>query len=219
MNGFNRLARPYRWMEYVTFGRALERCRFHFLPQLVTVHNALLLGDGDGRFAARLLQISPHAHVHAVDGSEAMLAALQSRCGGQATTYCADLSRGVPVAIRDVPFDLVSTHFFLDCLSASEIDRLATELRPLLKGDARWLVSEFAVPQHGAMRWIAALVVRWLYLSFRMLTGLRTQQLPAYRPVLEQHGFVIAETKHWMGGLLVSELWQFTALEVTRSPD
>ena len=30
---FDPIARPYRWMEYLTFGPALARCRNHFLPQ------------------------------------------------------------------------------------------------------------------------------------------------------------------------------------------
>ena len=43
---FDRLARPYRWLEYATFGRTLERCRFHFLPALTSARRALVLGDG-----------------------------------------------------------------------------------------------------------------------------------------------------------------------------
>jgi hypothetical protein len=32
---FNRIARPYRWLEYLTLGKALENCRTHYLPQLL----------------------------------------------------------------------------------------------------------------------------------------------------------------------------------------
>ena len=56
---FDRLARIYRWMELVTFGPLLGRCRYRFLEQLCNCRTALLLGDGDGRFAARLLAANP----------------------------------------------------------------------------------------------------------------------------------------------------------------
>ena len=56
---FDLIARPYRWLEYLTFGPALARCRNHFLPQLTDRRAALVLGDGDGRFLARLLAPTP----------------------------------------------------------------------------------------------------------------------------------------------------------------
>jgi hypothetical protein len=52
---FDRIARPYRWLEYLTLGRSLERAREVFLPLLKDRRQALILGDGDGRFTARLL--------------------------------------------------------------------------------------------------------------------------------------------------------------------
>ena len=76
---FDRLARAYRWMEYLSFGRALEHCRFHFLDRLGDRRRALALGDGDGRFTARLLAHYPAIRAHAIDGSAAMLEALRRR--------------------------------------------------------------------------------------------------------------------------------------------
>ena len=64
---FDRIARPYRWLEYLSLGRALERCRFHFLPRLRDCRRALVLGDGDGRFTAKLLDANPSVQVDAVD--------------------------------------------------------------------------------------------------------------------------------------------------------
>jgi ubiquinone/menaquinone biosynthesis C-methylase UbiE len=240
MSGFDRLARPYRWMEYLSFGRALERCRFQFLPQLAHTQHALLLGDGDGRFAERLLRamvdhkalpttndpttsrtgpqclasetwVSESTRVVAVDGSEAMLALLRSRCAfanSLLATYVADLSQGLPHALRNEHFDLITTHFFLDCLTTGEVEHLVTAVRPCLTADARWVISEFAVPTRGAMRLPAWIVVRGLYLSFRLLTGLRAQQLPDYRSAMLAHGLVLQEQSVMLGGLLTAELWR-----------
>ncbi|MCU1248095.1 MAG: methyltransferase type 12 [Edaphobacter sp.] len=57
---FDRIARPYHWLEYLTLGKALERCRNHHLPQLLDRRHALVLGDGDGRFLAQLLKQNPN---------------------------------------------------------------------------------------------------------------------------------------------------------------
>ncbi len=45
---FNRLAQIYRWLEYLSFGPFLWRCRIRFLPDLAHCRRALVLGDGDG---------------------------------------------------------------------------------------------------------------------------------------------------------------------------
>ena len=44
------------------------------------------------------------------------------------------------------PYDLIVTHFFLDCLTTAEIQSLAATLRAARRPQALWLVSEFAVP-------------------------------------------------------------------------
>lgn len=213
MKGFDRLARPYRWMEYLSFGTVLERCRFHFLPQLRHTHHALLLGDGDGRFTATLLQQAPQAHAIAIDGSEAMLYALRQRCEAihaddRLTTICQLLNEGLPTAVQASQFDVVTTHFFLDCLSEAEVDCIAHDAITCTTASAQWVISEFRIPAHGAMKLPSRIVVRLLYLAFGILTGLRTQQLPAYESILPKHGWYQSQQQTWLGGLLVSQLWQ-----------
>lgn len=208
-SGFDRLAKPYRWMEYLTFGRALQRCRLRFLPDLTKTQSALVLGDGDGRFAEKLLRAAPQCRLHAVDGSVAMLRVLQTRCGAgdRVSTHRADLAQTLPDAVCTGTFDLVATHFFLDCLTTPQADALVAQVRPLLRPGACWVVSEFDIPR-GAMRVPSAVIVRALYAGFRVLTGLRTQRLPDYRSAMERYGLVCRTRVASMGGLLVSELWE-----------
>ena len=209
-NGFDRLAKPYRWMEYISFGKTLERCRFRFLGDLSQVHSALVLGDGDGRFAAQLLRAAPACRMHAIDGCASMLLALKTRCGAdrQVFTHCADLTLDMPSAVCSESFDLVATHFFLDCLTTAEVGTVVQRIKPLLRPGAAWVVSEFEVPGNF-MRVPAALIVRMLYLAFHALTGLRTRRLPEYREALKRNGFACRKRVPSCGGLLVSELWAF----------
>jgi ubiquinone/menaquinone biosynthesis C-methylase UbiE len=219
-SGFDWLARPYRWMEYASFGRALERSRLHFLPALAGARNMLVLGDGDGRFAASLLTAAPGAHMVAVDGSSAMLQALRDRCtsaaaGDRVVTLQADLAQGLPQELRGHRFDVVATHFFLDCLSDAEVNRLAGELRDAMEPGGCWVVSEFA-EAHGIMRLPSRAIVRALYLSFRWMTGLGTQRLPKYRAAFHDHGFTLTHQVERRYGLLVAEMWHCMPATVDR---
>lgn len=209
---FNHIARPYRWLEYLTFGRSLERCRFHFLGQLYPCRSALVLGDGDGRFLARLLAADPGLHADAVDSSRVMLHLLRQRTHAAIDNARTRLRVHHTSALHFAPdhsYDLVVTHFFLDCLTSAEIATLVARLVPHLQPGALWLVSDFSIPS-GAMRWPARAIVRLLYLAFRLITGLRVTRLPDHAAALAAAGFTRTTRHLSLGCLLFSELWEYT---------
>ncbi len=206
-SGFDKLAQAYSWMEYVSFGPMLQRCRVHFLPFVGDARQALLLGDGDGRFCAALLVAAPQVHVMAVDESARMLQALLHRVersgnNRRVTTVHADATAWLP----DGEVDLVCTHFFLDCLSDDDVEALIKGVR-LRCPRGRWVISEFAVAP-APLKWLSRAVVGGLYLAFGVLTGMRTRRLPDYASSLCRHGFVCTAVHTRMLGLLRSELWQ-----------
>ena len=204
---FDRLAGIYRWMEWATFGPWLGRCRRAFLPELATARRALILGDGDGRFTAALLAANPAVVVDAVDASPAMLRALEQRSGSHAArlrTLVADARRWTPEAAG---YNLVATHFFLDCLTTDEVKALAARIRPALTSEAAWVISEFAEPPNPYGRLLARPLIAFLYLAFWLMTGLRVRRLPEHGPALRQAGLILRSRKTWMGGLLAAELW------------
>ena len=204
---FDRLAGVYRWMEMATFGRALWRCRCLFLDELRNCRTALVLGDGDGRFTARLLQENPHVRVEVIDTSKAMLRALLRNAGvhrHRISVHHADARQWLPGTSR---YDLVVSHFFLDCLSTDEVTALAERLRPCTSDQTRWVVSEFAIPAGWFGKLVAQSLVTSLYLAFRLLTGLRVGRLPQHRSALSRAGFVLDQEFPSLDGLLVSEMW------------
>jgi len=206
---FNRLTALYRWMEYLSFGPWLSLARSAFLPQLASCRRALVLGDGDGRFTARLLRANSIVEVDAVDASSAMLKALLRRAGPHADrvrTHFADARTWTPTAACD----LIATHFFLDCLTTGEVETLAIKLRAAASPSALWLVSDFAIPANWYGRVVAGPVVWALYLAFGMLTGLSVRRLPDHSSALRKAGFVLHERRFLLGGLLISELWRAT---------
>jgi SAM-dependent methyltransferase len=207
---FNLIARPYRWLEYLTLGRAIERCRIHFLPQLRDRRHALVLGDGDGRFLAQLLAHNPHLGADAVDTSITMLRLLRERSEAATPDAKTRLSIHHANALTfplGSPYDLVVTHFFLDCLPQAELNTLVTRVASTLAPEALWLVSDFRIP-NGIMRLPALALVHGLYFAFRVLTGLRTVRLPDYATPLTQSGLVRIAHQHSFAGLLTTELWQ-----------
>jgi len=204
---FNRLARVYRLLEWFTFGPFLWRCRCAFLGEMQNQRAALVIGDGDGRFTARLLDQNPCIRIDAVDASDSMLRQLKQHAGRNASrvqAHCADARK---LCLEPRAFDLILTHFFLDCLTTVEVETMAIGLRQSVSPDATWVVSEFAIPGNRYGRLVAEPLVTALYLAFGLLAGLTTRRLPEHRQALARAGFALAKQRQWLGGLLVSELW------------
>ena len=205
--GFNGLARIYRWMEYASFGPWLWWCRCAFTNELSGLRRAAILGDGDGRFTARLLAANSQVEVDAVDASEAMLRSLVRRAGrnaGRVRAHCADARKWQP---DTASYDLIVTHFFLDCLTTDEVRALAMKMRHTSAHGARWVVSEFAEPESRLGRAAARPIVWLLYRAFGLLTGLEVRTLPDHHAALREAGFALEKKRTWLGGLMVSELW------------
>jgi ubiquinone/menaquinone biosynthesis C-methylase UbiE len=210
---FDRIARPYHWLEYLTLGKALERCRNHHLPQLLDRRHALVLGDGDGRFLAQLLKQNPNLRADAVDTSATMLQLLRQRSEATAHNVTSRLrthqanALTFPLQDAEASYDLIVTHFFLDCLTQPELNTLITRIAPTLTPGALWLISDFRIP-NGVMRLPARALIRSLYLAFRILTGLRSTHLPDHATPLAQAGLTRIAQQHSLAGLLTTELWQ-----------
>ncbi|HTS78949.1 MAG TPA: class I SAM-dependent methyltransferase [Bryobacteraceae bacterium] len=197
------IARWYRWLEYIGFGRALERRRIAFLSDIADARRVLLLGDGDGRFLEKLIPLifaRPGAAIDYVDISPRMLDLARRRAGTRVNCHLADaLSMPLPAA----EFDLIVTHFFLDCFDDHDAARLVERVASSAAPHARWLISEFR--ESG---WLARRLIAALYLFFRYTTGLKTTRLIDHHPLLTRAGFALEKFESARAGMLVSELWR-----------
>jgi ubiquinone/menaquinone biosynthesis C-methylase UbiE len=206
---FNPIARPYRWLEYLTLGPTLQQTRLHHLPSLTQQKSALILGDGDGRFLAQLLTQNPRLHAEAIDTSATMLHLLRRRCAPYADRL--QTHQTSALAFHPEPtkkYDLIVTHFFLDCLTQTELEALIAQITPHLAPNALWLISDFRIPPTQPMRLIARAYIRTLYLIFRILTNLRVTALPDHATHLTRSNFACIAQHHRLAGLLTTELWQ-----------
>jgi len=199
------IARAYRWLEYAAFGRALERRRFAFLPDFTNIRRALVLGDGDGRFLARLAAAAPLARIDYIDLSARMLELARRRAGVDRISY--QRSNALDLKLPEAEYDLVATHFFLDCFEPEDCSKLVDRIGAASRPDARWVVSEFRKPTNGWPSVAAGALIPILYFFFRVTSGLKTRRLTDHRIIFERYGFRLARIQPAWRGLLASELW------------
>jgi ubiquinone/menaquinone biosynthesis C-methylase UbiE len=210
---FDRLAPHYGWMEAVLAGTRLQRCRTTWIGRLAGCRHLLVAGVGHGPALATVLQAHPGLRITCVDASAGMLRHAQER----AQRAGADLARltfvhaSLPGWRPAEQFDALATHFFLDCFPPEQLAAVVATLAAAAAPDARWIVSDFAVPARGWRRARARAVHALMYVFFRVVTRLPARRWTNPDLLLEGAGFQLVgrRTSEW--GLLQADLWQRAA--------
>jgi ubiquinone/menaquinone biosynthesis C-methylase UbiE len=210
----DKIARPYRWIEYLAFGRKLERHRFHFLSAIGRSRNALLLGDGDGRFAAALAASNRSVQIDSIESSANMIRAAKRRLRKKPISNPGRIhfiqADALHATLQPDRYDLVVTNFFFDCFSTKQAVRLIEAVSPACRCGALWLISDFRQPAKGWRALHAKIWLRIMYLFFRLTTHLETSRLPSYEKALQSAGFALESSYYSMAGLICSERWLLT---------
>lgn len=206
---FDRVAVIYRGLEFLAFGSALERARFERLGALAACRHVLALGDGDGRCTARLLALNPGVEVHYLDASPAMLGLAARRIpAAHAGRVTFTRANALTHQFGRSLYDGVLTPFLLDCFTDAEVRLLVTRVTTALTPDARWLFTDFVLPDGGWRRWRGRLWLGGLYAFFRWQCGLRVRSLPESEHHIERAGFAVERSQTYQHGLLRTTLYR-----------
>jgi ubiquinone/menaquinone biosynthesis C-methylase UbiE len=210
---FDVLAAHYRWMEWVLAGGKLQRCRTAFLDQVKGARKVLIVGEGNGRFLLECSRQLPRAKIVCVDASARMLDAARRRVCGQGGSFeriefiCADALSWVP---PESGFDLIVTHFFLDCFRSEQLEMVIGKLAGVASSGAVWLLADFQSAKSGFQRIRSQAILWMMYRFFRVVTRLPTAKLVSPDKFLERNGFTLRERAVSECGLLHSDCWQLT---------
>lgn len=207
---FDTIAGHYRWLEAVLAAGILQRCRTAHLDRAKDAKRVLLLGEGNGRFLAPFLRENRSAQVVCVEESRGMI----SRCTESLKRLGIDFARVEFVnqdAIRWRPpageFDLIVTHFFLDCFTERQLQFLIPDIASSAKPGCRWLLADFQLPAGGLKRWRAVAVHKLMYAFFRVATRLPARRLASPDPHLRAAGFELTARITESADLVRSDCW------------
>jgi SAM-dependent methyltransferase len=208
---FDAIAPWYRTLETIAFGNALQRARIANLDAIGSPRRALIVGEGNGRFLAALLQVQPLIKIDCIDSSERMLElarrhVLRTAPGqiSRVSFFRQDVTSWAP----NDRYDLIVTHFLLDCFTTQRIGSLVAGLAQAAAPNATWLLADFRVPKAGFARDYARIWLAAMYSFFRSVARIEARDLVDPSPFLRAEGFVLERQLLFRFGMLKSEVWQ-----------
>ena len=203
---FDRVAPHYRWLETLVFGRKLQQARIAFVSQIAPPRRVLVAGEGNGRFLAEFVRAHPRVEVDCVEASARMIEIARERIqSGQVQFICADLREA---KLERESYDLLVTHFFLDCFAETGLAGIVAKLAGLATADAQWLIAEFCEPAAGWRRLRARGLIAAMYFFFRALAGIEGRRLLDYQPIVRSAGFRLTSERFLANAMIRSQLWQ-----------
>jgi ubiquinone/menaquinone biosynthesis C-methylase UbiE len=208
---FDRIARHYRWLEAVTFGRSLQRARCAWIHELPAPRRALIVGEGNGGFLCELLRVHPLVEIDCVDVSAQMLELARARVRNRFPLSLENvrfLQEDIETWSPPASYDLLVTHFLLDCFRRGEVRAIVEKLSGAASSGSIWLLADFSVPETPLRRVHALMWLRAMNLFFRCVTGVpATNELVDPSPYLETAGFACVGRLLSRAGMIKSELW------------
>lgn len=206
---FDRLAPFYPAMESIAAGGKLQRCRLAFLDEIPAPRRVLLAGEGHGRFLTECTRRFPEAEIVVVDASARMLEIAMRKPGASRVEFIhSDLLEWQP---QEGDFDLIVTHFFLDCFPADSLATIVARLAGLAAGDAHWLLADFQIAPTRMAGLRCRVIVALLYRFFRITCGLHADALVSPDADLIKSGFLRHRRITTELDLLKSEWWRRTS--------
>jgi ubiquinone/menaquinone biosynthesis C-methylase UbiE len=203
LNQFNRIARLYDLLSSLVFGRSLHKAQLIYLDQIPLQANVLILGGGTGKILNDLFRLNPAARIYYVEASASMieLAKKNSEPFKKHIHFIHGTQNSIP---DEVQFDVVITSFFLDMFSAPGIENLIRQVIKSLKSGGRWIVTDFIYPK----RVLHHLLLRIMYLFFRIFCGIEAKRLPEWEGQLKKAGLQEAKSELSYNGFIKSALYR-----------
>jgi len=206
---FDKLAPWYHFLETISFGNQLQKCRITQLAELNSEKNVLILGDGNGRFLESLLKSNSDTEIVSLDISRNMIELANARI-----TSLPNSSKVIfiysDVFDWDFPkckYDLVVTNFFLDCFTYSELTNLIKKVSLSLKPEGKLIYGDFNIPNSFFKKTLTSLLLFGMYRFFRMFTRISANSLHDPSSLLIENKFILKNEKYYLGSFLKSQLW------------
>lgn len=208
---FDAIAPWYRALETIAFGNALQQARVACLDDIGSPTRALILGEGNGRFLAALLQHKALIKVDCVDSSQRMLDLARQqvlKTNSAAMNRVTFLRHDVVSWTPNDRYDLIVTHFFLDCFRTQQVGHIVARLAQTAAPNVTWLLADFRIPEAGLARSHARGWLAVMYWFFRCVAGIEARELVDPSPFLRAEGFILARQDLFRGRMVKSELWR-----------
>jgi ubiquinone/menaquinone biosynthesis C-methylase UbiE len=200
---YNNSAWFYDGLSHVVYGRALISAQVYLLQYVPAGASVLIAGGGTGWILEELTQIHPSGlQITYVEVAADMMTLSKKRnTGSNKVIFINDAVENVN---PDIKFDVVITPFLFDNFTEQTTQKVFNHLHNLLKPGGLWLNADFQITG----KWWQKVLLRSMFLFFRMLCNIEASQLPDVNSQFELYGYEVIDERTFFGDFIISIVYK-----------
>ncbi len=190
-NDYNSIAKIYDGLSRIVYQKSIVKAQV-FLIQFIKDNDCILIiGGGTGWILEEIAKLQrQNLSVVYVEKSSAMISRAKKRnVLGLKTTF---VESAVEEYNADEKFDVIITAFLFDNFRKEKIEFVFAKLDHYLKNRGIWLYADFVNNKSDKKIW-QQLLLRSMYVFFRITAGIETQELIDIRPYFNAKYQLITE--------------------------
>lgn len=195
----------YDRLSRVIYGRAITRSQVYLLHHIPAGSNILIIGGGTGWILEEIAKIHPSGlKITYVEISAKMMMLSRKRnAGSNQVNYINQPIENVS-GLEDQ--DIVITPFLFDNFTELTLQKVFSHIDKALKPDGLWLNTDF----HITGKWWQKVLLRSMFVLFRIICRIEASQLPGIEKCFEQHRYGVIDQKSFFGEFIVSTVYSKT---------
>jgi tRNA (cmo5U34)-methyltransferase len=205
-SNFNNLVEIYDQLARLMFGNAMNYSQTVFLDLIGNKSHLLIVGGGTGTLLKYIDELELDLTVTFIELSPKMID--RAKKHEPFKHIQVNFIHANALNITLPTGDVIITNFFLDVFNEGKLKKIMQKLDSSLKTNGLWLCTDFV----GTGRWHQDLLVKFMYLFFRMTTNLEGNRLLDFEKYFEELGFQKVRSKKYYAGMIEAACYSRTSL-------
>lgn len=198
-SGFDFLAPVYDSLARLVFGKAMVESQTCFLDRIPAGSEILILGGGTGWLLEKISDQNKSCKILYVDISAEMITRSKQRETNDEIYFVQGTEQAIP---KEKKFDVIITNFYFDLFSDKTLMQIVARIDRHTKPTSVWLVTEFI-----DVIWWHRLMLKVMYLFFRMICRIESSRLPQWKTILQANGWNEGGGQLQFKGFINTSFW------------
>ncbi|TWJ00063.1 ubiquinone/menaquinone biosynthesis C-methylase UbiE [Mucilaginibacter frigoritolerans] len=199
---YNNSAWFYDRLSCLIYGRALINAQVYLLQYIPASSKILIIGGGTGWILEEITKIHPAGlNITYIEVAPAMMSISQKRQTG--TNKVTFFNNAVENINLQTNFDIVITPFLFDNFKEQTLQKVFEHIHQSLKSKGLWLNADFQLTG----KWWQRLLLRSMFLFFRILCGIEASSLPDIEQQFEKYSYENIAGRTFYGDFIISKIY------------
>ena len=206
VNNYDKIANQYDFLSRLVFFKSQVQAQIDQLKYIPDNSTILIAGGGTGWILAEIAKIhSSGLHIVYVEISQKMITLSKTRPIGNNKVDFIHL--GIEDFKTDQLFDAILTPFLFDNFAENRAEKVFHFLDSKLNRSGLWLFVDFSLnPKNG--RWWKSLILKSMYIFFKLIGIVETNQLINIQPWFERKAYLMLEQRFYYGSFISAVVYK-----------